>query len=148
MKKTASYQAFLIEQLRKDEGLREAYLNEALQDEDQRLILLAIRNVVQATGGMSKLAKTTGLNRQNLYRTLSNAGNPTWERIEKIFDGLGFPLRAVSKKNILLLEKQKGKGEVKYVTQEAQPVMARERSVRIKGRGKAKKKSLISRKSG
>lgn len=99
MKKTASYQAFLIEQLRKDEAFREAYLNEALQDEDQRLILLALRNVAQATGGLSRLSKATGLNRQNLYRILSKGGNPTWERIEKIFDGLGYPLRAVSKKN-------------------------------------------------
>jgi probable addiction module antidote protein len=100
MKKSTSYQKFLIEQLRKDEAFREAYLNEALQDEDQRLILLAIRNVAQATGGMARLAKTTGLNRQNLYRTLSDAGNPTWERIEKIFDGLGYPLRAISKKTL------------------------------------------------
>ena len=99
MKRTVCYQAFLLEQLRKDEALREAYLNEALEHEDQRLILQAIRNVAQATGGMSKLAKNTGLNRQNLYRTLSKKGNPTWERIEKIFDGLGYPLRAVSKKS-------------------------------------------------
>jgi hypothetical protein len=28
------------------------------------------------------------VNRQNLYRTLSNNGNPTWQSIEKIFDGL------------------------------------------------------------
>jgi|GEM_PF-776705 len=107
MKKSASYQVFLIERLRNDEPLREAYLNEALQDEDQRLILLAIRNVAQATGGLTKPAKNTSLNRQNLYRTLSKAGNPTWERIEKIFDGLGYPLRAISKKSLILLENSK-----------------------------------------
>src|ERR1041384_4054583 len=100
MKRSTSYQAFLIERLRHDEFFREAYLNEALKDEDQRLILMALRNVAQATGGLSKLAKSTGLNRQNLYRTLSKRGNPTWERIEKIFDGLGYPLRAFSKKTL------------------------------------------------
>lgn len=99
MKKTASYQEFLMERLRKDEAFREAYLNEALEDEDQRMILAALRNVAQATGGLTRLSKATGLNRQNLYRTLSKEGNPTWERIEKIFDGLGYPLRAVSKKS-------------------------------------------------
>jgi probable addiction module antidote protein len=104
MKKTVDYQKFLMKQLRNDEALREAYLNEALAHEDQRLILAAIRNVAQATGGLTKLAKVTGLNRQNLYRTLSIDGNPTWQRIEKIFDGLGYPLRAVSKKSLAALE--------------------------------------------
>jgi probable addiction module antidote protein len=99
MKKTADYQEFLVERLRKDEALREAYLNEALEHEDQKMILVALRNVAQATGGLSRLSKQTGLNRQNLYRILSKGGNPTWERIEKIFDGLGYPLRAVSKKS-------------------------------------------------
>lgn len=98
MKKTADHKEFLIERLRKDEALREAYLNEALEHEDQKMILVALRNVAQATGGLSRLSKQTGLNRQNLYRTLSKGGNPTWERIEKIFDGLGYPLRAVSRK--------------------------------------------------
>lgn len=100
MKKTKDYQKFLTEQLRNDEEFREAYLNEALEHEDQRVILMAIRDVAQATVGLTKLAKVTGLNRQNLYRTLSNDGNPTWQRIEKIFDGLGYPLRAVSKKTL------------------------------------------------
>lgn len=99
MKNTVDHQEFLIEQLRKDPALREAYLNEALEHEDQKMILVALRNVAQATGGLSRLSKQTGLNRQNLYRTLSKGGNPTWERIEKIFDGLGYPLRAVSKKS-------------------------------------------------
>src|SRR5579885_1281045 len=71
MKITASYQEMLMKRLKKDEAFREAYLNEALEDEDRRLILLALRNVAQATGGLSRLSKTTGLNRQHLYRTLS-----------------------------------------------------------------------------
>ena len=100
MKKSVNDQAKLLEHLKKDEAFREEYLNEALRDEDQRLILLAIRNVAKVTGGMSRLSKATGLNRQNLYRTLSKGGNPTWQRIEKIFDGLGFPLRAVNIKKL------------------------------------------------
>jgi probable addiction module antidote protein len=97
----------LIESLRKDEDLREEYLNAALEDENQRLILMALRNVAHATGGLTKLAKATGLNRQNLYRTLSHEGNPTWQRIEKIFDGLGYPLRAFSQKTLDGIKRQK-----------------------------------------
>jgi probable addiction module antidote protein len=119
MKKTANYQAFLIEQLRNNEDFCEEYLNEALRDEDQRLILMAIRNVAQATGGLTRLAKNTGLNRQNLYRTLSKEGNPTWQRIEKIFDGLGYPLRAISKKNISALE---GKKAISYLSEHGKKI--------------------------
>lgn len=123
MKKTMDYQKFLIESLRKDEALREAYLNEALQDEDQRIILAALRNVAQATGGLTKLSKSTGLNRQNLYRTLSKGGNPTWERIEKIFDGLGYPLRAFSQKT---LDRMRNSGTGKIYGQRLRPVSAHE----------------------
>jgi probable addiction module antidote protein len=107
VKKSVSYQKLLIERLHKDEDLREDYLNAALEDENQRLILMALRNVAHATGGLTKLSKSTGLNRQNLYRTLSKGGNPTWQRIEKIFDGLGYPLRVFSQKILEGIRRQK-----------------------------------------
>jgi len=42
--------------------------------------------------GMSETAKTSGLNRQSLYRTLSNEGKPKFETIDKIIHALGFKL--------------------------------------------------------
>jgi probable addiction module antidote protein len=47
------------------------YLNAALEDEDPAVLLEALRNVTQARGGMSALAKAAGLGRESLYRTLS-----------------------------------------------------------------------------
>lgn len=52
------------------------YLNAAMEDGDERVLLMALRNVVDAMGGMTRLARDTGLSRENLYRVLSEKGNP------------------------------------------------------------------------
>ena len=41
---------------------------------------------------MTKLAKTTKLNRQNLYKILSEKGNPRLDNFGTILKGLGFKL--------------------------------------------------------
>ena len=53
-----------------------AYLNESLQDEDPAVFLIAIRDIIKANGGMSKLAEETERNRESLYRSFSINGNP------------------------------------------------------------------------
>jgi probable addiction module antidote protein len=52
------------------------YINAAIEDGNERVLLMALRNVVDALGGMTRLAKETGLKRESLYRTLSENGNP------------------------------------------------------------------------
>ena len=73
------YHQVLIEAL-KDPEEAEAYLQVALEDykEDQNLeaFLQALKELAEAQGGTGELAKKTDLNRQNLYRILSAAGNP------------------------------------------------------------------------
>ncbi|HPQ94274.1 MAG: putative addiction module antidote protein [Thiothrix sp.] len=68
------------------------YLDAAMEDGDSRVLLLALRNVATAKGGIGKLAETTGLNRESLYKTLSEQGNPQYETIALIMKGLGFRL--------------------------------------------------------
>lgn len=77
MKKTRfiDYQERLIESL-KDSKEAMAYLNAALADEDPRIFLLALKNVVEAQCKMTDVAKETKLNRENLYRMLSKKGQP------------------------------------------------------------------------
>ena len=53
-----------------------AYLNAALEDGEPAVLLEALRNVAQAKGGIAALAKTAGVSRESLYRTLSRRGNP------------------------------------------------------------------------
>ena len=54
--------------------------------------MIALRNIAEARGGISKLAKKTHLNRQNLYRALSGKGNPTFQTLDAIMHALGFRL--------------------------------------------------------
>jgi probable addiction module antidote protein len=47
-----------------------------LEDEDEpRVLLIALRHVAQAHG-IAKVAKPAGVERENLYRSLSVHGNP------------------------------------------------------------------------
>jgi probable addiction module antidote protein len=95
LKHTASYHQRLIDSLNDSEEAS-AYLKVALEeyeeDGDSESFLLALRNVTEAQGGMSMLAKKTHLNRQNLYRALSRRGNPTFQTLDIILHGLGFRL--------------------------------------------------------
>jgi len=58
-------------------------MNACLEDGDPDVFLLALRDVARAQGGVAKLAKTTKLNRQHLYRMLAENGNPEFRRLEK-----------------------------------------------------------------
>lgn len=75
--------------LKTDDDILE-YLNAAIEDGDNRVLLLALRNVATAKGGLGKLADVTGLNRESLYKTLSEQGNPHYDTVALIMRGLGF----------------------------------------------------------
>ena len=85
------YQVSLIERLA-DPIEAAAYLDAALEDGDRAVFLLAIRNVIQAFGGMTQISRRTGLNRENLYRVLSEQGNPELNSLEKLLKALGLRL--------------------------------------------------------
>jgi probable addiction module antidote protein len=95
MRKMRKFKDALIESL-KDPVEAEAYLAVALEeyenDQDTEAFLLALRDVAEAQGGISKLAERTNLNRQNLYRALSKTGSPKLPTILTILHGLGFSL--------------------------------------------------------
>lgn len=67
-------------------------LEEYEKDGDVSAFLLALKDLAQAQGGFSYLAKKTNLNRQNLYKTLSEKGNPRLNTIETILRCFGFRL--------------------------------------------------------
>ena len=65
------------------------YLNDALNDGSVEEFLLALRNVVRANQGMSKVASDTELRRESLYKALSESGNPQFTTINKVLSSLG-----------------------------------------------------------
>jgi probable addiction module antidote protein len=91
MKKSTAYQQNLIESLR-DAGEAEEYLNAALEEDDPELFLLALRNVAEAQGGMGQLAEKAKLNRESLYKMLSERGNPELRSLDALLHALGFRL--------------------------------------------------------
>jgi probable addiction module antidote protein len=81
----------LIERL-SDPREAAAYLDAALEEGDRPAFLLAVRHVIDALGGMSQIARRTGLNREHLYRVLSEQGNPELNSLEKLLKALGLRL--------------------------------------------------------
>ena len=92
MKAGKSYRTDLIHDL-KQPSEASAYLNTALEEADKQGFLLALRNVVEANGGMSAFAAKTGINRVSLYKILSSKGNPEFASLMTIFNALGIQLR-------------------------------------------------------
>jgi probable addiction module antidote protein len=77
-----------------DEETVAAYLTEALESDDPRIIAKALGAVARARGGMAQLAQETGLSREALYRALSDTGNPELATILKVLRALGIRLTA------------------------------------------------------
>lgn len=76
------------------EELIAAYISDAMEDRDPDVLLSALADVARARG-MAKLAKDSGLGRENLYKTLSPGAKPRFETIMKIINALGVKLQAV-----------------------------------------------------
>jgi probable addiction module antidote protein len=91
MAKSRNYKNHLVESL-KDPTEAAEYLNAALEDGEPEVFLLALRDVVDSYGGMGKLATSTSLNRENLYRMLSTKGNPEFFSLSTVLDAVGFRL--------------------------------------------------------
>ncbi|MDP1834896.1 MAG: putative addiction module antidote protein [Chlamydiales bacterium] len=91
MARSNSYKEHLHEQLQEPDAAA-AYLNAALEDEDLHVFLLALRDITEAQGGMSHLAKETDLNRESLYKTLSMRGNPRLSSLRSVLGACGLAI--------------------------------------------------------
>lgn len=95
-KRYRDYHEDLIDSL-KDPEEACAYLSAALEDEDPRVFLIALRNVVEArAGGISEVSKRSRLNRESLYRMLSKKGNPQLKSLHAVLHTIGMNLTVQS----------------------------------------------------
>lgn len=76
-----------------DETSIAAYLNEALEDDDPDVFLMAISTVARAHG-MSQIANESGLGRESLYKALSSGAKPRYETVARVVRALGIKLHA------------------------------------------------------
>lgn len=92
---STDFEEWHLEKLTKNNESK-LYLQIALDDYkadgNTAALLLAIRDVTKAQGGIQKLSERTGLNRQSLYKSLSTKGNPRLSTFGNILHGLGYKL--------------------------------------------------------
>lgn len=65
------------------------YLKAAFEEGNESEFLVALRNVVEAHGGVSAVASESDITRQHLHRVLSKEGNPTLSTLKSILRAVG-----------------------------------------------------------
>ncbi len=81
-----------LESFRKDPEFAAEYLNAVLADGDQEELMVALRYMAEAFGGVPKLAARAQLNATTLYRTLSPKGNPELKSMAALLEAMGMRL--------------------------------------------------------
>ena len=94
--KLKSYKADLLQQLN-DPEFAAAYLADVLESGDNAAFLIALRDVVEAGGGVSSLGEQARLQRQSLYKALSKHGNPTLTTLQDVLKPLGLCISVTPK---------------------------------------------------
>ena len=90
--KDRSHEEAMVQLFRDDPQFAADYLNELLLDGEPADLLVALRQIAQAQGGVRALAKETELNANQLYRTLSPQGNPELRSLFAVLKALGLRL--------------------------------------------------------
>jgi probable addiction module antidote protein len=92
IKPSRNHDEATIESFRKDPLFAAEFLNAVLEDGDQEELMLALRRLSKAFGGVTKLASKSKLNPNTLYRTLSPQGNPELKSFKALLNAMGMQL--------------------------------------------------------
>ena len=87
-----SHESATIESFRRDPRFAAEYLNAVLAEGDQEELMLALRYMAEAFGGVPTLAARARLNATTLYRTLSPKGNPELKSLTALLNAMGMRL--------------------------------------------------------
>jgi probable addiction module antidote protein len=69
-----------------------AYLSAAAQDDDGRVFLIALRDVIEVHGGISTLARKAKISRAQLTRMLAGTESPRLDYVSKVLRVSGLQL--------------------------------------------------------
>jgi probable addiction module antidote protein len=87
-----SHDEAMTRELRENPEFAVEYLRAALEeDSEPRVLLIALRRVVQARG-IARIAKAAGVERESLYRALSTRGNPRLSTLAAVTKAVGMRL--------------------------------------------------------
>ena len=91
--RTISHDEKVIERLRNDPEFASEYLKAAMEDEDEpQVLLIALRRIAEARGGIAKIARQAGVERESLHRALSGRGNPRFSTLSAVAKAVGLRL--------------------------------------------------------
>lgn len=82
----------MAELFRQDPAYALELLNSILEDGEQAELLIVLRQMAKAFGGVQTLAEKANLNPTQLYRTLSEEGNPALSSLTAILKAMGLRL--------------------------------------------------------
>jgi probable addiction module antidote protein len=92
-KASISHDEAVVAGLRENPEFAAEYLRAALEDDDEPgVLLVALRRVAEARGGIAKVAKAAGIERESLYRALSSRGNPRLSTLVAVAKAVGLRL--------------------------------------------------------
>ena len=95
-KKFRSFDEVQLEHYKKHPEELKGFIGVALEeyqkDGDEKAFLSTLSLAARVHGGFSKLSKATGLNRENLYRALSDRSDPRLSTVMQVLGTLGFSL--------------------------------------------------------
>ena len=90
--KDRAHDEAMAEVYREDPAYALQLLNSILEDGDQSELLIALRQIAKAFGGVQAVAEQAHLNPTQLYRTLSADGNPALSSFSAILKAMGMRL--------------------------------------------------------
>lgn len=90
--KDISHDDAMAELFREDRAAAAATLDAILADGEQGEMLVTLRQMAKAFGGMPVIAKAADLNATQLYRTLSEKGNPEVRSLNAVLRTMGLRL--------------------------------------------------------
>jgi probable addiction module antidote protein len=92
-KTSISHDEVMVKKLRTSRRFAAEYLRAALEDTDEpQVLLIALRQIAAARGGIAKIAKAAGIERESLYRALSSRGNPRLSTLFAVTKAMGLTL--------------------------------------------------------
>ena len=94
--KSRAHDEAMAELYRKDPEFALQVINNILEDGDQGELMIVLRQMAKAYGGVQTVADKAHLNPTQLYRTLSPTGNPALSSLSAILKAMGFRLAVQS----------------------------------------------------
>ncbi len=91
-----SHDEAMAEMFRDDPAYALELLNSILEDGDQGELMITLRQMAKAFGGVQAVAEQAQLNPTQLYRTLSPEGNPALSNFSAILKVMGMRLAVQS----------------------------------------------------